>query len=135
MHQLKKLAKPPTTHVLLKHKDGGDQLNLMTFNVEGLGGNIAYLTEVLEKVDIILLQEHWLFEYEAQKEFQDLLPNWNYSVVSTDTLEHVSNHNLLRGWGGSAVCWKADMNHTARTCITSTLQTRCVRHHGHTGTY
>ncbi|CAC5407691.1 unnamed protein product [Mytilus coruscus] len=41
-------------------------LRILSFNIKGFNSNKNYLNELLDKHDIILLQERWLFNYEKE---------------------------------------------------------------------
>ena len=93
MYQPKKLPQPSSTHVVLEDNVEGGALRFMTFNAEGMRGNLPYIIEILKKADIVFFQEHWLFGYQLN-EITDLLPGWKHAAVATDVLQPVSNHNL-----------------------------------------
>ena len=58
-------------------------LRVGTFNVDNLKSNACYVLELLEKCDVLLLQEHWLHRYEVNL-IESLLPNYNYEVKCFD---------------------------------------------------
>ena len=41
-------------------------LSIASFNVKGFCSNEIFVNDLLCKYDIILLQEHWLFNYEKE---------------------------------------------------------------------
>jgi len=116
MYQPKKRAQPPSTSVILKHEDVGGApklLKFVSFNVEGMNGNLPYLTEILKNADIGFLQEHWMFDCQI-KNINDCIPKCDYVAVATDTFNPIAPHNLPRGWGGTAICWSQSISHTCR---------------------
>ena len=82
-------------------------LKIATFNVKNVVTNINALQKLFEKMDIICIQEHWLFQFEV-----NFLKNINntFEVVG----KTVDNDNPLpptqkpRGYGGVSVFWKKD---------------------------
>ena len=43
----------------------GDNLKVMSYNIKGFKPrNYNYISKIYDSVDIMMIQEHWLFEYE-----------------------------------------------------------------------
>ena len=82
-------------------------LRICTYNSHGLGtGRLEYIKTLFENHDIVLVQEHWLYESELHT-FCDNISNINYHGTS-GMLEHV----VLSGrpYGGTIILWKGSLN-------------------------
>ena len=51
---------------------------ISTFNIENFCSNNAYLSTLLGTIDIIAIQEHWLFKFEKSK-LQEFDENYKFS--------------------------------------------------------
>ena len=97
----------PTNHISTEHRTDASTSNtirIATFNMKNFYANNAYLLEMTEKVDIICIQEHWLFDFEKCK-----LESFNgcHSIVKcVDRNDPISPYQRVRGYGGSAIMWK-----------------------------
>ena len=85
-------------------------LRCMSFNIEGLKGNLPYVQEATRGYDIILIQEHWLFSC-TKNSMSTALPDFYNKVACIDDDNPISQHNMPRGWGGVAVLWKKPINY------------------------
>ena len=57
------------------------------------------------KFDIIILQEHWLYNFE-KKELSEFLDDFTCLVRATDDNDPISPYQRPRGMGGVAICYK-----------------------------
>ena len=89
------------------------KLRLATFNADGLKSNIIYVTELLTKCDVLLLQEHWLHRYEEAM-LEKLLPNFNYHIKCYDDDSLVPPLHGSKGRAGVMVIWHPNLNHVIR---------------------
>ena len=71
-------------------KQAGRNLNCLTINAEGLSNNIPYILEISKDLDIILIQEHWLFNCEQFK-ISQLLTGYLYKATSVDDTNQISS--------------------------------------------
>lgn len=77
--------------------------NIATFNCKGFKyRNYDYLRKLYDKNDILLLQEHWLFDFECNV-FHNILPDCQFVMKSG-----MQNDSLIAGrpYGGVAIIWK-----------------------------
>ena len=81
----------------------------MSFNIEGLKYNSALIDEIEEEVDVLCLQEHWLWSFEACNTLHKLLPRWECVTRSADDNENISQESCPRGHGGVAILWKKSL--------------------------
>ena len=63
-----------------------------------------------EKYDIILLQEHWLWTFEADV-LGDLFPDHDYTIKCADHQENIPNDVRRHGKHGIATAWKRSISH------------------------
>ena len=75
-----------------------------TFNVENIKTNKVYVCDLLQKCQLLFLQEHWLFAFEKDylnKEF----PDFNNCAKSCDEYDQIPRSYRTRGHAGVAVMW------------------------------
>ena len=78
-------------------------LTIISFNCKGLKHrNYEYIKKIFESTDILLVQEHWLFDFEDNV-FHNVLPNCQFVSKSG-----MSDDLILTGrpYGGVAIIWK-----------------------------
>jgi exonuclease III len=84
-------------------------LSLATFNIKGFQSNQNYYNELLQKFDILLLQEHWLFNFE-----QDILKQYHTDFTPftrhVDDFDPISPISRPRGYDGIAVIYKKTLS-------------------------
>ena len=102
---------------LYDNYDGGDAavlfpLNLGTINIGGILGNIAYLERVLASVDILAIQEHWLYP-ESLNMLNSVHHNYNSWGRCSSSLD--LNSVWRRGKGGVAFCWNSKLDQYIET--------------------
>ena len=77
-------------------------------NIENIRTNGKYLEEIAKIHDIILIQEHWLYEFEI-KDLANYLPDFCYAGKATDTYDPILPIFKPRGKGGVAIFWRKDL--------------------------
>ena len=65
-----------------------------------------------EDMDLILLQEHGLWKFEADT-LEELFPGYDYTVQCADEDDPLPNDVRLRGRAGVAILWKKSLSHLA----------------------
>jgi exonuclease III len=84
-------------------------LNLAAFNIKGFQSNQNYYNELIQKFDILLLQEHWLFNFE-----QEILKQYHIDFTAftrhVDDFDPISPISRPRGYGGIAVVYKKTLS-------------------------
>ena len=78
---------------------------LATFNVEDIAANYPVIDSALAHIDVLNIQEHWLFCFE-QDNIGKLLKQFSYHIRSVDEREFISPVAKPRGYGGVATLWK-----------------------------
>ena len=82
-------------------------ITISSFNCKGfVPRNYEYISKIFSKSDIVLLQEHWLYDYEFNK-FKSVLTNCSYIAKSS-----MKNDIILSGriFGGISILWKNSLN-------------------------
>lgn len=86
-----------------------DELNIVSLNVEGIKGNSAYLHTLLQRDNIVCLQEHWLWEFESGG-LDRMFPGYDSAIRCNDTFEEkISNLLIPRGKGGVCTLWHSSL--------------------------
>ena len=84
-------------------------LRICTYNVHGCNDTkCAYIQNVLDNHDIVMLQEHWLYDSQCHV-FEDRFREVSAYCVSG------MNENCLtggRGYGGCAILWRSSLSCT-----------------------
>ena len=108
-------------------------LRITTWNSRGMSAAIPYLRSLLEKTDIITINEHWLHANKLNKlteissDFQVLARSSKHSESDT--------YGILRGQGGVAIMWRntiggispvTDIVHDRFCAIRLETQNHCI---------
>lgn len=83
---------------------------MATLNVENLRSNLAYVHYLLEKNQLLLLQEHWLFNFEIP-DIGSLLQGYNFQVKCIDDDAPIAPLMRPRGNAGVITVWSRDIDH------------------------
>ena len=84
----------------------------MSFNIESARSN--HLSIDKQKYDFILLQEHWLWNFEAD-DIGELFPDHNYLIKCADEDDYILNNVRKHGKHGTAILWKKCLSHLVET--------------------
>ena len=70
-----------------------------------------YIREIIDqlKPDVIILQEHWLFQFE-EKYLNTIHPQYNYSSRHVDDDDPIPAKQRPRGYGGICILWRKDLS-------------------------
>ncbi|VDI00795.1 Hypothetical predicted protein [Mytilus galloprovincialis] len=84
-------------------------LRIVSFNIKGFNSNKNYFDEILDKHDIVLIQEHWLFNYEKEllKQHHSDLITFSRQIDDNEPLSPISRP---RGHGGIAILYRKSMS-------------------------
>ena len=69
----------------------------------------VYIKEMLRKVDILCIQEHWLYRAEHHI-IGELDTANNFVARSVDEDNHEVTMTMTRGYGGIVIIWKKDID-------------------------
>ncbi len=90
-----------------------NNLRVCSYNVHGLNNTkYCYISKLLDSHDIVLIQEHWLYESQFHI-FDDTFPGISSYCVSSMDDKIVKSG---RGYGGCAILWKSTMSCTVEPC-------------------
>lgn len=91
------------------HVNNNSRLSIASFNVKDVCANILAVQEVLKGVDLLAIQEHWLFNFEQQK-LHNIDTKFVAAAKSVDDDNLVSPFQKPRGYGGVAFLWKKSID-------------------------
>lgn len=79
--------------------------------MENITSNGVYVAELLRKLDLIAIQEHWLWTYEKSviEKFAES-NDCHCFIKCTDEYEQTSINQRMRGWGGCGLIWKKELS-------------------------
>ena len=83
---------------------GETQLSIASVNVKNIKSNFKFLEDMVSKHHFVLLQEHWLYNFE-QSLLESLHPNAFYTATSVDDQDPIPPNKKPRGYGGTAIVW------------------------------
>ena len=84
----------------------GEKLKIMTYNMKGFKPrNYNYVSKIFSSIDIMMVQEHWLFEHEFGK-INTVLNNSLFVAKSSMNPEQFCEG---RPFGGVAIIWKPNL--------------------------
>ena len=84
-------------------------LRIVTINIENIKTNRKYLEKLAESHDIILIQEHWLYNFE-QKEILTYLEDFDFVIKSSDDNDPILPLHKPRGKAGVAIFWRKTLS-------------------------
>lgn len=84
-------------------------LNIATLNIENIKTNLSYLHFLMESMDIICLQEHWLYNFEIAT-VQKFLGDMSYTIRCTDDDDPINPTSKPRGVGGIMIIWRKELD-------------------------
>ena len=79
-------------------------LNITSFNVEDVKGNMSTLINLAKNDSIICLQVTWLWTFEKSV-LKNKIPRHEGFIRCSDLNENISNFQIPRGKGGIAIMW------------------------------
>ena len=80
-----------------------------TFNMLSTRSNYLSVDEL--NLDIILVQQHWLWKFEADTIMGDLFPRYDYSIKCVAENNNLPNDVRLSERAGVAILWKNSLSH------------------------
>lgn len=87
-------------------------LVIASFNCDGLYSNFAGLELLFKEHNIILIQEHWLHQFEVHK-VEELVEefDWLGYFKTFDDRDPVPHTQRKRGHAGTAILWHTSVSH------------------------
>ena len=103
-------------------------MKVVSFNCKNVNTCTYVLNELLVEhgADIVLLQEHWLFDCQLHRldEISDLCTG---SGKAVDTGDPILPVQMPRGYGGTAILWKKDIDHLVKAIPDGCNRIQCVQ--------
>jgi endonuclease/exonuclease/phosphatase family metal-dependent hydrolase len=87
----------------------GSRLKVTSFNCKNIKSSNICIEEIMKHSDIILLQEHWLFNYELPS-LECIHPNLSAAGKATDDENPIAALQKPRGYGGVAILWNKTLD-------------------------
>ena len=101
------------------------ECGIASYNCKNLNTSKHAIDKLSQNYDIILLQEHWLFDCQLHKlkEFHE-----NYSGVgkAVDSDDPILPVQMPRGYGGVGILWKKDIDHLISVIPDGGNRLQCV---------
>ena len=83
------------------------------------------LDELAKSADVLLLQEHWLFGCNLRK-LKSISNHYTGCGKAVDTGDPILPVQMPRGYGGTAILWKHDIDHLIQTLPDGGNRIQCV---------
>ena len=84
------------------------------------------LDELGKFTDFILIQEHWLFDCNLHK-LKEISSSYTGTGKHVDTGNQILPVQMPRGYGGAAVLWKPEIDHSVQPLPDGGNRTQCVQ--------
>jgi hypothetical protein len=91
------------------------------------------IDKLLQSNDIILIQEHWLFQAQIHL-FSEIHGKINYAGKGVDKYDPLLPVSMPRGYGGVAIIWRKDIDHIIRPLEDGSEKIQCVEISGNKDT-
>lgn len=82
----------------------GEDLTLATINIDGIKSNTAYVQHLLNRFHLVLVQEHWLHNYELHI-LKEMFPSASIEIKCHDDNLLIPPDRRKRGVAGVATLW------------------------------
>ena len=106
------------------------KLGIATLNVDNIKTNACYVRELLQKYEILLIQEHWLHRYE-ENVLDKLFPNFQYHIKCYDDTHPKLPLQASRGQAGVMFIWQPNINHAVTTLPDGSPRMIAIQVQGH----
>ena len=88
-------------------------LKVASFNCKSIKTSALFINDLLKKNSIILLQEHWLFQFQLHL-LKEIGENIYYEAKGVDKENPIQPTQVPRGYGGVAVFLRKNIEHMVR---------------------
>jgi exonuclease III len=85
-------------------------INIATFNCKNILNSSNCIKTLQKLAHVIYLQEHWLFNFE-QNLAEKITSNLKFKIKSVDDKNPIPSTQKPRGYGGTAIAWKKEIDH------------------------
>jgi exonuclease III len=101
------------------------KIRLVSFNCKNIKTCALIIDKLLQSNDIILIQEHWLFQAQIHL-FSEIHGEINYAGKGVDKYDPLPPVSMPRGYGGVAIIWRKDIDHILRPLEDGSEKIQCV---------
>jgi len=115
--------KPPISNMLNTNSES--KMNILSFNCKNIKTSGPFLEEVKKNADIILIQEHWLFEYELHL-LNELHEQYTGVGKAIDSDLNKDINYLKRGYGGVAILWSRNIDQYIKPKSEGNERIQCI---------
>ena len=85
-------------------------INIATFNLKNISNSSNCIKTLQKLAHVICLQEHCLFNFE-QYLAEKIMSNLKFKIKSVDDNNPIPSIQKPRGYGGTAIAWKKEIDH------------------------
>lgn len=100
-------------------------LRISTFNCKNIVTNSISAQELLNSVDILCIQEHWLFNFQLEN-LNSFNPKFCVASKAVDDSEPILPIHKPKGYGGTAIFWRESINHAVTPLADGDCQIQCI---------
>lgn len=102
-----------------------DELYILSFNCKNIKTSGPFLYEMSKAYEVILIQEHWLFDFELQL-LNEIHENINGIGKAVDSDNNFEFSNLRRGYGGVAILWSQKIDKYIKPLNDGGTRIQCI---------
>ncbi|CAG2253597.1 DHRS11 [Mytilus edulis] len=102
-----------------------DTLNILSFNCKNIKTTGQFFQEIEKSIDIILIQEHWLFHFELEQ-LKELHPKLVGVGKAVDSDNPIAASHVPRGYGGVAVLWQKSIDRYIKPLPDGSSRLQCI---------
>ena len=111
--------------MIAQDKLNRQKIKIAAFNCKNVKTRTPAINELFETHDIILLQEHWLFEFQLHL-LGEIGADISYIGKAVDMNNNIQPTQLPRGYGGVAILWKKQDNNIIKQIPDGNERIQCV---------
>lgn len=100
-------------------------LRLVTYNCKNIETAFCAFETLSSTTDIFLVQEHWYFDCQLGK-LGAVCKNFNGCGKAVDTGDPILPVQMPRGYGGTAILWRKDIDHMVSVLPDGSNRIQCV---------
>jgi exonuclease III len=124
---------PPSTPNIAEMKDVGtdekQKIRLVSFNCKNIKTCALIIDKLLQTYDIILIQEHWLFQVQIHL-ISEVHGEINYVGKGVDINDPLLPVSMPKGYDGVGVIWRKEIDHIIRPLEDRSEKIQCIEIHG-----
>jgi endonuclease/exonuclease/phosphatase family metal-dependent hydrolase len=109
--------------------DEKQKIRLVSFNCKNIKTCALIIDKLLQTYDIILIQEHWLFQVQIHL-ISKIHGEINYVGKGVDINDLLLPVSMPRGYGGVTVIWRKEIDHIIRPLEDGSEKLQCIEIHG-----